>query len=76
MTSYSTTAAHRASFPRFMAASLASLRRRWARERTLAVLRDLDDRLLRDIGVSRGDLEAARNGRLPQSLRRFTTTNW
>jgi uncharacterized protein YjiS (DUF1127 family) len=71
MTTLAPTLARRATFPRLIAEAFGSLRRQWARERTLATLRALDDRLLRDIGLSRDDLEAARGGRLPHNFRRF-----
>jgi len=41
-----------------LAALAATLRRRWHCHRTLSALAQLDDRLLRDIGVIRADIEA------------------
>jgi uncharacterized protein YjiS (DUF1127 family) len=40
-----------------LAPKLSGLRRAWRAGRRRAALRALDDRMLRDIGVSRGDIE-------------------
>jgi uncharacterized protein YjiS (DUF1127 family) len=40
--------------------ALRGFARRFVRDRALAKLRDLDDHLLRDIGLTRGDLETLR----------------
>ncbi len=43
--------------------ALRGFTRRLVRDRALAKLRDLDDHLLRDIGLTRGDLETLRRHR-------------
>jgi uncharacterized protein YjiS (DUF1127 family) len=63
--SHNTPAAHGQSLPVRLARSLASaIAHRWAERRAIAELRELDNHMLRDMGVSRSEIGAAVRGEL------------
>ncbi|HTO81529.1 MAG TPA: DUF1127 domain-containing protein [Methylomirabilota bacterium] len=54
-----------------LAPKLSGLRRAWRARHRRAALHALDDRMLRDIGVSRSDIEQVAADGTPQELRRL-----
>jgi len=54
-----------------LASKLSGLRRAWRTRRRRAALQALDDRMLRDIGVSRGDIEQVTADGTALELRRL-----
>ena len=69
-----TTQTWRAALTRSAGQWMSRITSAWRLRRDLQAMRALDDRLLADIGLSRGSLEyAARYGHLPKGRRHFDT---